>query len=436
MHAAASLLDFRNLLVALGIGLLIGLERGWERRETSDNNPIGGLRTFAIVGITGGITGLMSAHTSYLILAAALIAAALLLALASTLAAQHDRRYGITTEFAAFAAFGLGALAATGMPYIAAAGGILITLLLGLKPELHRWLERLDRNELMAGLEILLISVVILPLLPDRGLGPWGALNPYQIWMLVVIVAAISFAGHFAIRALGENRGILLTGLLGGLASSTALTMHFAKLSKSTKGIDGVLGTGIALAMAVSIPRVILVTFLINPTLARETSIPLGLMTLFGIIVAFIVRWLLVRTESGVPTHNGSAFQLSETVKFALLIIAIMLVSAATEHLFGTWGVYGIAIVAGAGNLTAAALSIAGLTDVALDHDTAIQALTLAAVAGTLFKGIMAFFIASRRLGIIVLCTSAAISAAGLLIIILIPDLTAPLPIQSWIQSL
>src|SRR5699024_402610 len=105
-------------LVALGIGLLIGLERGWERRETSDNNPIGGLRTFAIVGITGGITGLMSAHTSYLILAAALIAAALLLALASTLAAQHDHRYGITTEFAAFAAFGLGALAATGMPYI------------------------------------------------------------------------------------------------------------------------------------------------------------------------------------------------------------------------------------------------------------------------------------------------------------------------------
>src|SRR5699024_2112585 len=140
-------------------------------------------------------------------------AMAAFLIVAHTLSAQHEQRYGITTELAAFTTFGLAALATVGAPYMGAVGSIIMATLLGMKPELHRWLERLNRDELLAGLKLLLISVVVLPLLPDYGVGPWHALNPYRIWLLVVIVALISFAGHFAVRVLGQNRGILLTGI-------------------------------------------------------------------------------------------------------------------------------------------------------------------------------------------------------------------------------
>src|SRR5699024_5592028 len=146
------------------------------------------------------------------------------------------------------------------------------------------------------------------------------ALNPYRIWLLVVVVALISFAGHFAVRVLGQNRGILLTGIFGGLASSTALTMHFARLSKRTQGLDGVLATGIVVALAISIPRIIIITLFVSPSLASKASIPLGIMTVCGLAIALVVRWLSKSGDVRVPKRLGPPFQLSETIRFALLV--------------------------------------------------------------------------------------------------------------------
>lgn len=428
MEPMSSLIDFRNLAVALGIGLMIGMERGWQQREADVGERVAGLRTFAVIGLAGGVIGLLTARTSPVVLGLGFFALAILLVVAHTLAAQNDNHYGITTELAAFTTFGLAALATVGSPYVAAAGSVVMATLLGLKPELHRWLERLNRDELIAGLELLMISVVVLPLLPDRGLGPWHALNPYRIWLLVVIVAAISFAGHFAVRVLGQSRGIMLTGIFGGLASSTALTLHFARLSRRTAGLDGVLGTGIVMAQAVSIPRIIVITLFVSPVLAREASIPLGIMTVVAFLIALFVRWFSAKDAVRAPRRLGPPFQLAETLRFALLVVIIMLVSAAAERLFGDWSIYGIAVAAGAGNLTAATLSIAGLTEVTLSPETATRALVVAATSGVLFKGCMAYSLGGPRLGRIVLASAAVIAVIGLIIAILTPFMPASIP--------
>jgi uncharacterized membrane protein (DUF4010 family) len=384
---------------------------------------VAGLLTFAVIGLAGGVIGLLSARTQTMVLGFGFVGLAGLLVVGHTLSAQRDNHYGLTTELAAFTTFGLAALATTGAPYVAAAGSVVMATLLGLKPELHRWLQRLNRDELIAALELLMISVVVLPLLPDRGVGPWHALNPYRIWLLVVIVAAISFAGHFAVRVLGQSRGILLTGIFGGLASSTALTLHFARLSKRTTGLDGVLSTGIVLAQAIAIPRMIFITLFVSPELATGASLPLGLMTAVGVLIALIVRWLSARTEARAPRRLGPPFQLAETLRFAVLVVVIIFISAAAQRLFGDLSIYGIAIAAGAGNLTAATLSIAGLAENTLSTETAIRALILAATAGVLFKGFIAYSIGGRRLGWIVLASAAGVAVTGGIIAVLAPFL-------------
>lgn len=423
MEHVTSFINYRNLVVALGIGLMIGMERGWQQREADSGERVAGLRTFAVIGMAGGVIGLLTLRTNAVVLGLGFVALAILLVTAHILAVQHDNRYGITTELAAFTTFGLAALATMGAPYAAAAGSVVMATLLGLKPELHRWLERLNRDELIAGLELLMISVVVLPILPDRGLGPWHALNPYRIWLLVVIVAAISFAGHFAVRVLGQRRGILLTGIFGGLASTTALTLHFARLSRRTAGLGGVLGSSIVIAQATSIPRIIVITLFVSPALAAKASIPLGIMLAVAVLVSLVVYWFSTKSDVRAPRRLGPPFQLAETLRFAVLVVVIMLISAAAESVLGTWSIYGIAVAAGAGNLTAATLSIAGLAETTLTHDVAIRALVIAATAGILFKGFMAYSLGGPRLGKIVLASAVVISAAGVVIALLTPYL-------------
>src|SRR5699024_9051151 len=172
------------------------------------------------------------------------------------------------------------ALATVGQPALAAAGAVAVVVLLGLKPELHRWLSRLEHSELLAALELLVISVIVLPVLPNRALGPWHALNPFELWLLVVLVAGISFVGHFAVRLLGQTRGILLSGAVGGIASSTALTASFARLARRRPSLSNLLATGTILAQAVTLPRMLAVIWFVSMPLAASTFMPLFVMTL------------------------------------------------------------------------------------------------------------------------------------------------------------
>jgi uncharacterized membrane protein (DUF4010 family) len=219
---------FFHLGVALAIGLLIGVERGWAERDEEEGTRVAGVRTFALIGLLGGAAALVAQPLGALLPALGLVALAGLFATAHVIHARtRPDQLGITVPVAGLLTFVLGALAAAGETAVAAAGAVVTALLLSSKPILHHWLGTLRRRELSAGLQLLLLSVVVLPLLPDQGYGPWQTLNPYRIWWMVVLIAAMSFVGYFAVKEVGARRGAVFTGLFAGLASSTALTLHF-----------------------------------------------------------------------------------------------------------------------------------------------------------------------------------------------------------------
>jgi uncharacterized membrane protein (DUF4010 family) len=279
---ADELVLFQRLGVALALGLLVGAERGWQTRQRAEGQRVAGFRTFGLIGLLGGLWALIATETGVLVLATAFAALAAVLVVSQVQFLRKDGDVGATTMVAALVTFALGALAGYGEMTIAAAGAVIVTLLLGVKPQLHGLVERLERDELMAVIKLLLMSVVLLPVLPDQGYGPWQALNPYRIWWMVVLIAGISFTGYMAIKLAGPRRGVLLTGLFGGLASSTATTISLARLAKGTPALQRLAAAGIVVAATTMLPRMLLVSAIIAPALALRLAGPLLLGTLAG----------------------------------------------------------------------------------------------------------------------------------------------------------
>ncbi|MGH8490870.1 MAG: MgtC/SapB family protein, partial [Gammaproteobacteria bacterium] len=223
----------QRFAVTLAIGLLIGIERGWDDQETRETPRIAGVRTFALIALLGALWQLFGSQFGPLLLAVGFFGFAALYVSASWLEARGTGHYGITTEVAAFITFTLGAMTMHGYVLLSAATAVIVTIILSAKPILHRWLERLERRELYAILKLLLISVVLLPALPNRGFGPWQAINPYEMWWTVVLICALSFVGYFAQKLAGARRGVILTSLFGGLVSSTATTLSFSRQARA-----------------------------------------------------------------------------------------------------------------------------------------------------------------------------------------------------------
>ena len=212
--------------VALGVGLTVGLERGWRAREAAEGSRIAGWRTFGLIGLAAGIWADIGG-SNLVALGMALLAITVSLAVAYWRKSETSADRSATTLVAAIVTFALGGLAGRGHTIEAGAGAVVMTAMLSAKSTLHGWLKRLSEIELRAALQFLLISVVILPILPNRGFGPYDALNPYQIWLMVVFVAGLSFAGYAAMRIWGQQAGLMLTALLGGIVASTAIAFDF-----------------------------------------------------------------------------------------------------------------------------------------------------------------------------------------------------------------
>ncbi|HMB37509.1 MAG TPA: DUF4010 domain-containing protein, partial [Wenzhouxiangellaceae bacterium] len=253
-----------QLAVAVAIGLLVGVERGWKGREAEEGEREIGLRTLALVGLVGGLAGLLGSEFGGLSIGLMFIGLAILLGLVYRIKADQRDDIGLTTEIAALATFLLAALSGLGHMAIASAGAVVMVILLGYKGQLHGWLRALKRAELTAGFKLLLISVVFLPLLPDRGFGPWQALNPYTIWWMVVLIAALSFVGYFAVRIAGPRAGTIFTAAFGGLASSTATTLNLARLARRKHTGMRLLAGGILLACGTMFPRMVLVATIVH----------------------------------------------------------------------------------------------------------------------------------------------------------------------------
>jgi uncharacterized membrane protein (DUF4010 family) len=332
-----------------------------------------------------------------LAVAAATVAAALITG--HIVSQREDHDLGITGLIAGLLTFALGALATLGHGALAAAGAVVTTILLGVKPLLHGWVRHLQEKELYATLKLLVISVIILPLLPNQGFGPWEALNPFQIWWMVVLIAGISFVGYFAMKIVGARAGILATGLFAGLASSTAVTVSLSRLARGSSGSENVLAAGILVAGATMFPRILVVSSVINWSLAQALMVPLLTMAALSYLGAGLFWYWSGQDSGNRDARMKNPFELKPALIFASLLAGIMLLSRALQEQFGDLGVYLLAAASGIADVDAITLSLANMAGADLAVPAAALAVLIAAFVNASIKAGLATGIGGLRLG-------------------------------------
>jgi uncharacterized membrane protein (DUF4010 family) len=408
-----------RLTVAIALGLLVGIERGWRGREEGSGHRTAGLRTFGLIGLLGGATGALALDFGPLLIGFVFLGLAALVTVSYLHSHSSEDDLGMTTEVAVLATFLFAVLAGVDKLELAAAGTVVMVLLLSYKDLLHGWVAKLRFPELTAGVQLLLMSVVLLPLLPNQGYGPWQSLNPYVIWWMVVLIAVLSFIGYFAVRVAGARAGTLFTALFGGLASSTAVTLSFARLSRRRSGHERLLAGGILLACGTMYPRMLIVAGLIAPPMFAELALPTLVMALvtYGSAV-----WLLrdrgqaVEPEALLPRNP---LELSSAFAFGALLALVMLLGKALTEWFGDAGVYVLAAASGVADVDAINLSLSKMTADGLALRVATIGIVLAAAVNSLVKSGMAIAIGGTPLGRRVAVPLIVASLAGLALALL-----------------
>ncbi len=380
--------------VAVAIGLLIGLER--ERAEARKARRLfAGVRTFPLIALTGAIPVLLR-DVGGAALVVASFAAIVIVATVSYARSSAAGAPGATTEIAAIGTFLLGALAGAGRLEVAGATGVAVAVLLAAKPRLEAFSRAITTDELAAALELAVITVIVLPLLPDRGFGPWGALNPREIWLVVILVSGLSFAGFVLIRVLGEHRGLTLTGALGGLVSSTAVTLAMAEHSRGARGTPRTAAAATVVASTIMCARIGVEAGVVDPGVLPPLLPVLGAMGVAGAVAA----WLLLRGPHRAPppgTRLTNPFRLRAALAFAGIYGTVVLVVRGAEDLLGYRGLWAAAAVAGFADVDAPTVAFARLArDPAVAHDAAV-AIAIAAIANTTTKLALAVGLGAGR---------------------------------------
>ena len=407
---------FARLALALAIGLLFGLERGWHRRMDASGDRSAGIRTFALTGLLGGIIGWVTMLTSPVVLGLAFLGLTALVAVGYWIQTTAQQDLGMTTDIAMLLAFGLGAASVLGEMAPAAVVAVVATLLLSMKTRLHGWVARIERLELDAALKLAVLSVVVLPVLPNRGFGPDGILNPYEIWWAVVIVAGLSFFGYLAIRLVGARIGVLATGLFGGLASSTSTTVALARLARQDAALVPVAATGIVLAGTVTFLRILLLVAIFEPRMVMPLLLPMGLMALAGAAGAGALH--LSSRPDGAATGETSGLQnpleLTAALVFGVVLTLVITVTHYLEQWLGAQGVFVAAALSGVTDVDAMTISVARLVGSDLAAQTGAVAVVVTASVNTAVKGGLSWAVGTPRLGRMVLLCYAGVLALGI----------------------
>lgn len=384
------------LVVSAGLGALIGLIRQWGEQIVETPHDFAGVRThtfWALLGCLGAYAS--EAHVPFAFLAVLLAVSAHLVAQAIT---HHDNANPGTTSVAgALLTMFCGALTFWEETKSAILVAATTMVLLGFKQRIHSWTRTITEADIRATLQFVAISGVILPLVPHRDMGPYGAFNPFSTWLLVVLISGLGFAGYVAIRMLGARAGILLTGLLGGLASSTASTLAFSRRSREQPDLSEHYALAIVAACTVMLPRVVVTTGFVNRPFALTLIVPFALMAVPGIAYAAWV-WLRRRPgrQEGDTPKLGNPLSLATAIKFAALYSAIAFAVKAVREQGWTQGLLPLSFVSGLTDMDAISLSIArdqGTSDA--EASLAGRAVVLAAVSNTLLKAGMGMALAS-----------------------------------------
>lgn len=390
-------MEFQDLMsrfaVALGVGLLIGLERGWRMREERAGSRTAGIRTFAISGLLGGIVGALGLAfggatnpSGGFILGLGLAAYAVVIALFCREENRADKSFSATTAIAAIVTFALGAYALIGDIRVAAALAVATAVILALRERIHGWVANITWPELRSGLVLLTMTFVALPVLPDDPVGPFGGVNLREVWLIAIVLAGVSFIGYAAVKYFGTSRGLLLAGAAGGLASSTAVTVTNARHAAAHEGKPRLLAAGVALASATMFLRVVAIVIAINASLVALLAPALVAASAAAVAFALVALYWRGGAQELPGVEFRNPFQFWPVVGFAVLLGMVIVVGRILGEAFGQSGAIAVAAIVGIVDVDSIAVSMARLVPQTLGHESAALAILVAVATDTISK--------------------------------------------------
>jgi len=404
--------DIYPFIVALLIGALIGTER--QRRMIEDRvRGVAGLRTFILIALLGSLCSALAQHYGSGFAIAGMVGFTILAAVGYATSVSLLGRVDFTAAVATVVTFALGMLAGfSESTILAVALAIITTWVLATRSITHRYVEALSETDLLDTLKMGIIALVIYPFLPEEAIDPWGVLNPRQVWLFVVMVSLIGYVGYILIRILGTERGLSLTGILGGLVSSTAVASSMAAEVRESPQILSSAVFATAIASCTMFPRILLIVLVVNRNLFFALLPPLLLMTLVGFALAYL--FARQSPSPGRDVKVKDPFRIIPALKFGAFFAFILVLSKLANVYFGDAGLYAAGIISGLADVDAIALTMASLAGTSLPHNVAVTAIILAAITNTLVKLTITFVLGTRQFGLRMARIFLPISLVGL----------------------
>lgn len=420
---------FQRLSLALGIGFLVGVEREWKHRGVPEGQRAAGVRTHAIIGLMGGVTAAMLpviGQIGFAALALSFAAALISFKLRET---EIDQDISVTGTIGALLVFALGGYAVVGSTVLAAAAGVALAGLLAFKEAIHAWVDKLTWKELRSALLILAATAIALPLLPNRTIDPWDAINPRELWLLTILVAGASFAGYVAVRLLGEDIGLFAGAAAGSLVSSTVVTAELGRRVRAGEAGANLAAASASLAAAVSLARVgVLISVAAAPVLPQVApALAAAVLTFLG--AAFAVRRF---TAERAPVGDArrqleSPLYVGSVVKFAAFLGTVIVLGRIVADQFGEAGLLPFAATAGLADVDAVALAVGSLVRGGLESDAGGHAVLIAVLVNTFSKAGIAGVTGGWRYAGLYGAAAAAAALAAAAVWFLVTPFLAPM---------
>jgi uncharacterized membrane protein (DUF4010 family) len=405
--------DELRFLVALALGFLVGLER--ESRSGSLSGKLtAGVRTFTLISLFGfGCAWLYRINIDFIIPIGIIVIGAMILA--SYLAKQKSGAVGWTSEIAALVTFLVGVLSLIADIWIPMALGIVTTLLLSEKSELEQYIEKLDKSEFLAVVKFLIVTIIILPALPDKNYTQFN-LNPYRIWQIVILVSSIGFVGYFLMKKFGDKVGLWLSGLLGGIVSSTAVAIAMGNFAKNNEAVAKRAFQATILASGVMYLRILVIIYLLNYTIAYSIWWKLVILFSVGLLFAIIVHEKKEDSSSIQISTIQNPFEIRPAILFAFLFVLLSIITVWAKQFLGDGGLLGLAAIVGITDIDPFILSI--INSKAPTESIISSAIIISMMSNTIIKGIYFGFLVKRLRKKVILYFTIWALVHGLLLLI------------------
>lgn len=412
-----------NFGIAMLLGAMVGIEREKRKGDKADAALIAGLRTFTLLSLFGAAAAWLSKIADMpLLLPAALLLVGGFVLVGYFVAAREDAETGLTTEIAALVVFLLGAMVVLGYRDLAIGLAVLTAAILAYKRLLHGLVSKLGWDDVYAGVRLLIATFIALPLLPNRAIDPWGAINPYELWLLVILISGLSLVGYIATRLVGPGKGAALTGLTGGLVSSTAVALSFAQDAREKPEMGGALACGVMLSWVAMFGRMLVAVGVVNSGLLPQLLPPVLAM---GVVSVVYAVWLYLRELRGKEPDDKrdlkmkNPFNLTDAAKFAAVFAVVLLAVKIVQQNFPPQGLYVVAALAGLTDVDAINLSMASYAKTG-SHHAAVIAIVIAALSNTIVKAGIAGVLAPLSLSRPVIIAAVLTVAIGLGVVLVV----------------